>query len=76
MNITHDQEDTREKTIKEPKKYDSTLIAAYIKKHWGELANYDKLEKTVYLCDNSILGQPAFIELLKKYKMFIQPSLF
>ncbi len=74
MNIT-DEQDTREKSIKEPKVHDSTKIAKYCKENWGELVNWDKKEKTLYLCDNSILGTPEFIELLKRYKLFIQPSL-
>lgn len=78
MNITNDFEeiDTREKTIKDPTTHDSTKIAKFLKENWGELCNYDKKYKTVYLCDNSILGQPKFIEFLTKYKVFIQPSLF
>jgi hypothetical protein len=78
-NITKESEeieDTKQRTIKEPKKHDSTKIVAYLKQHWGEYANYEKETKTVFLCDNSILGQPAFVELMKKYKFFIQPSLF
>lgn len=79
MNIHKDLdggENTKQRTIKEPKKHDSTKIVAYLKQHWGEYANYEKETKTVFLCDNSILGQPAFVELMKKYKFFIQPSLF
>lgn len=76
MNITNDFEDTRQTTIKEPKTHDSTKIVAFLKENWGELCNYDKVSKTIYLCDNSILGEPKFIELLKKWKVFIQPSLF
>lgn len=79
MNLTKESkelEDTREKSLKEVKVHDSTKIVKYLKENFGELCNYDKKEKIVYICDNSILGTPAFIEFLKKYKVFIQPSLF
>jgi len=75
-NITKEGEDSREKTIKEPKTHNSTEITAYLKKNFGELVNYDKKEKTIYLCDNSLLGTKEFVELLKKWKVFVQPSLF
>lgn len=77
-NITKESEeiDTREKSIKEPKTLGSTEIVKYLKLHWGELCNYDKKEKTIYLCDNSILADPAFISLLKRWKVYVQPSLF
>lgn len=78
FNITSEQdgEDTKQRTIKSPKVHDNAKIVAYLKEHWGEFCNYDKKEQTVYLCDNSILGQPAFVEFLKKYRVWIQPSLF
>lgn len=76
MNISHDFDETKEKTIREPKQHDSKKITAYLKQHFGEFATYDKKEKTVYLCDNSLLSESAFIEFLKKWKVFVQPSLF
>lgn len=78
ITITHDmdEEDTREKSFKTPTTHDTTKIAKFLKENWGELVNYDKKEKTVYLCDNSIMGDPKFVELLKTWKLFIQPSLF
>lgn len=77
-NITKEGEeiDTRQKSIKEPKSHDSTKIVKYLKDNFGELCNYDKSSKIVYICDNSILGDKKFIEFLTKYKVFIQPSLF
>jgi hypothetical protein len=78
MNLTKESEelDTREKTIKEPKTHDSTKIVKYLKENFGELCNYDKTTKTIYLCDNNVLAEPKFIEFLKKYRVYIQPSLF
>lgn len=76
MNITEEGKDTKQTTIKKPEQRDSTKIVKYLKEHFGELCNYDYESKTIYLCDNDVLGTPAFIELLKKYKVFIQPSLF
>ena len=75
FNITQEQ-DTKEKSIKTPKMHDSTKIAQYCKQHWGELVNWNKKEQTLYLCDNSIMGTPEFTELLKKWRIYIQPSLF
>lgn len=76
MNITHDMDDTKQTTIKEPKSHDSTKIVKFLKEHFGELCNYDKQSKTVYLCDNSVLADAKFIEFLTKWKVFVQPSLF
>lgn len=70
------EEDGKQKSIKEPKNNDYKKISDYLKEHFGELCSYDKKEKIVYLCDNNILGTPEFIELLKKYKFYVQPSLF
>lgn len=77
-NITKESEefDTKEKTIREPKTHDSTKIVKYLKENFGEMCNYDKATKTVYLCDNNILADEKFTEFLKKWKVFIQPSLF
>lgn len=75
MNITHDMDDTKQTTIKEPKSHDSTKIVKYLKEHFGEEAVFDKSSKTIYLCNNDILKSEKFLELMLKYKFFIQPSL-
>ena len=67
MTITHDTQN---------KVFDKEEVNAFVKKHFNGVCTYDSVANVVYICDNKIMTDPKFIELLSKWKVFIQPSLF
>lgn len=69
-NITNE-----EKLAKKPTAKDSKEIKELLKSNFGEEASYNKVENTIYLCNNKILLEKEFILLMSRFKFFIQPSL-
>lgn len=67
MTITHDNE---EKIV------DKLDVKEFIEKNFEGVCNYDFKTNTVYILDNSIMTTPKFIEMLNKWKVYLQPSLF
>lgn len=67
MAITHDTES---------KIFNRKEVDEFIKKHLNGLCTYDSVANVVYICDNIVMTNPKFIELLSKWKVFIQPALF
>ncbi len=62
--------------IVDKKKPKAPEIKEYLRKHFKEECNYNATENTIYLCNNDIIAEEAFIDMLKKWKVFVQPSMF
>jgi hypothetical protein len=67
MTITHDLDN---------KKYDKQELKEFINEHFNGICSYDSVANIVYICDNNIMTSPKFIEMLGKWKFYIQPALF
>lgn len=76
MNITNEFDDITYVTTDKLKLIDKREIEAILKENFGENCTYNRKENTIYVCDNQLIDHPAFIQILSKFKVYIQPSLF
>lgn len=44
-----------------------------LEKNWGKNVSFK--DKTIWLTDNKVLSEPEFIQILRKFKVFVQPNL-
>jgi len=67
VNITHETE---------TKIFNKKELEVFVNQHFKGVCNYDSVTNIVYICDNKIMTDPKFIEMLNTWKVYIQPSLF
>ena len=67
MTITHDMEN---------KVFDKKEVKSFVEENFKGVCNYDSVANVVYICDNKVMTDPKFIEMLNKWKVYIQPALF
>ena len=51
-------------------------VANFLAENFKDQYNYDSVTNIVYICNNSIVSDPKFKEMLDRYKVIVQLSFF